>query len=72
MNDSAVSRLEGLNTYDDRQDALEFAVAACCLKRSIPLPRFFGFIDQERPDETGSKMTGSFAVPHRRAVRHPA
>ena len=25
----------GLNTYDDRQDALEFAVAASCLKHSI-------------------------------------
>ena len=26
----------GLNTYDDRQQALEFAVAASCLKHSIP------------------------------------
>lgn len=28
--------LYGLNTYDDRQKALEFAVAASCLKHSIP------------------------------------
>ena len=26
----------GLNSYDDRQDALEFAAAASCLKHSIP------------------------------------
>lgn len=26
----------GLNTYNDKQDALEFAVAASCLKHSIP------------------------------------
>ena len=26
----------GLNTYKDKQDALEFAVAASCLKHSIP------------------------------------
>jgi len=35
--DSFVSALiYGPNAYDDRQQALEFAVAASCLKHSIP------------------------------------
>ncbi len=32
----ASALIYGLNTYDDRQQALEFAVAASCLKHSIP------------------------------------
>lgn len=32
----ASALIYGLNAYDDRQDALEFAVAASCLKHSIP------------------------------------
>lgn len=32
----ASALIYGLNTYHDRQDALEFAVAASCLKHSIP------------------------------------
>ncbi|HEX5787726.1 MAG TPA: PfkB family carbohydrate kinase, partial [Woeseiaceae bacterium] len=31
----ASALIYGLETYDDRQDALEFAVAASCLKHSI-------------------------------------
>ncbi len=32
----ASALIYGLNTYDDRQSALEFAVAASCLKHSVP------------------------------------
>jgi len=32
----AAALIYGLSTYDDRQTALEFAVAASCLKHSIP------------------------------------
>lgn len=32
----AAGLIYGLNTYEDRQQALEFAVAASCLKHSIP------------------------------------
>ncbi len=32
----ASALIYGLNTYTDRQQALEFAVAASCLKHSIP------------------------------------
>ena len=32
----AAGLIYGLNTYGSKQDALEFAVAASCLKHSIP------------------------------------
>ncbi|HJP40050.1 MAG TPA: sugar kinase [Gammaproteobacteria bacterium] len=43
----------GLNTYQDRQQALEFAVAASCLKHSIP-----GDFNRVSADEVTKLMSG--------------
>lgn len=43
----------GLRAFDDRQEALDFAVAASCLKHSIP-----GDFNLVRPDEVRKLMKG--------------
>lgn len=49
----AAGMIFGLNTYDDNQSALEYAVAASCLKHSIP-----GDINRIKKDEVLGLMKG--------------
>ena len=49
----AAGLIYGLNTYEDRQSALEFAVAASCLKHTIP-----GDFNRVTADEVRKLMQG--------------